>query len=575
MSDKRTYIFKLTGEVEILDPTPPEPEPELPPDPDPIPPPDPDPNPTPDPDPTPPPTIDPPQNGDIQIPYGGKYTSPVQAIPSTGMPEFNGPTVTPTSIEALQQAVNTIEPGGTIDCRGQFFDFGNGGLILPEKSNPLQDYTRILCDEGTVFQGRRSNIISTQGRASYWRFQGPGTLRPEPGVFVWNLAFLGGSADEMKTRNEVPHHFIFDGFNVRGDPGVGCIRGLYINAEKVAVMNGEITDCKAPGNDTQAIVGGNGTKSLLIYNMLLEGAAENVMFGGVPAASAEMLPQDILIMKCRLDKPDEWYAEKADWSIKNVFELKAALRVHLYGCYLETNFVDSQSGQYWLGTPRTGKTVRDAAGNPIIRPDGTPLKTAPFTTVRDVLMEHCHSDSIASGINLFAFDSNGPGDAVQAQNFTFYNNLITRLGRYGHNQAALLQILQQVPNVTLDQITVRRDPENAGGNFIVSSNKAMTVTSDGNPAFGNNNEGPGHLNFTMRSVSADIGQYGIKGGGTGSGMPTLERDFPNAVFEDLHLHSPNGQESLYPDGFATWYDDPANLPDKHDQAALDAAMAVP
>ena len=514
-----------------------------------------------------PPPVDPPASDDIQIPYGGKYDSPVREIPRTGMPEFNGPTVKPLSPEALQQAVNTIQPGGTIDCRGQVFDFGNGRLTFPEKSNPLEDYTRILTDEGTVFQGRVSDIFGTQGRASHWRIQGPGTLRPEPGVFVWNLVNLGGGPDEIAHPEEVPHHFIFDGFNIRGDENVGCIRGLFLNAADSAFMNGEITDCFAPGNDTQAICGSNGTARVLIYNSLCEGAAENIMFGGAPAASAEMQPQDILIMKCRLDKPDLWADEKQDYSIKNNFELKCALRVHLYGCYLETNLVDSQSGQYWLGTPRTGKTIGR-------NPDGTPIKTAPFTTVRDVLMEHCHSDSIASGINLFGFDSNGPGDAVQAQNFTFHNLLFTRLGRYGHNQAALLQILQQVPGVTLDSITVRREPTNPGGNLIVSSNKAMITTPDGNPDFSpENNTGPGHLGFTMRRVSADIGRYGIKGGGTGAGAETLARDFPDGVFEDLHLHSPNGRESLYPEGFATWYDDPADLPDMHDQAALDEAMA--
>jgi hypothetical protein len=77
-------------------------------------------------------------------------------------------------------------------------------------------------------------------------------------------------------------------------------------------------------------------------NNYLEGAGENLMFGGADPSIPDLVPSDIEIRGNPFFKPLSWkighltYAGRP-WSVKNIFELKNARRVLAEGNLLEHN----------------------------------------------------------------------------------------------------------------------------------------------------------------------------------------------------------------------------------------------
>src|SRR5690606_12364223 len=82
---------------------------------------------------------------------------------------------------------------------------------------------------------------------------------------------------------------------------------------------------------------------LKIVNNYLEGAGENIMFGGAAAGLQGVIPSDIEIRRNHCYKPLSWHASDA-WTVKNLFEIKFAQRVLLEGNVLENNWHDAQVG---------------------------------------------------------------------------------------------------------------------------------------------------------------------------------------------------------------------------------------
>jgi uncharacterized protein YjdB len=118
-----------------------------------------------------------------------------------------------------------------------------------------------------------------------------------------------------------------------------CVLG---NGTHVSVLNSSLTGCKHKGFDSQAFVAWNGAGPYWLQGNLLEGAGENVMFGGADSASPDDLPADITIRNNVMRKPPEWFQSKA-WSVKNLFEIKAATRVLVEDNLLENSWADAQN----------------------------------------------------------------------------------------------------------------------------------------------------------------------------------------------------------------------------------------
>jgi hypothetical protein len=161
-------------------------------------------------------------------------------------------------------------------------------------------------------------------------------------------------------------------------------RGIMANSVDVAILGSYIGDIWHD-IDTQAIGCNSGTKRLIVRDCLLEASGENFMAGGADPASADLIPEDILIEDCTLSKHVAW-RDRSDIGNKNLFELKNAKRVTLRRCLLEYSWADAQSGFAIVLTPRNQNN------------------RAPFSTVEDILLEDLTIRHVGAGISMLGRD---------------------------------------------------------------------------------------------------------------------------------------------------------------------------
>ena len=226
---------------------------------------------------------------------------------------------------------------------------------------------------------------------------------------------------------DVPHHVIVERCLIRGDPRRGARRGVALNGAHAAVIDSYIADIKEVGADSQAIAGWNGPGPLKIANNYLEGAGENVMFGGADPSIRDLVPSDIEILRNHMAKPLAWkpgdpaYAGTA-WTVKNIFELKNARRVRVDGNLLEHSWVQAQIGFAVL------LTVRNQDGR------------APWAVVEDVTFVNNVIRGATSGVNIHGRDNTHPSQPTRR--IVIRNNLFVDIGgpRWG-GEGRLFQIV--------------------------------------------------------------------------------------------------------------------------------------
>jgi hypothetical protein len=103
-----------------------------------------------------------------------------------------------------------------------------------------------------------------------------------------------------------PTDITFDRVYVHGHRYKGQKRGMALHGKRISVLNSYISDIKAIGADSQAINGYNGAGPFTIENNYIEGASENVMFGGADPAVRDLVPSDIVVRRNHLFKPLAW-----------------------------------------------------------------------------------------------------------------------------------------------------------------------------------------------------------------------------------------------------------------------------
>jgi hypothetical protein len=102
------------------------------------------------------------------------------------------------------------------------------------------------------------------------------------------------------------YDIVVDRVYAHGHQYKGMKRGISLNTGRAEILNSYISDIKAVNADSQAIAGYNGTGPFRIVNNYLEGAGENIMFGGSDPAVANLVPRDIQIRRNHIFKPLEW-----------------------------------------------------------------------------------------------------------------------------------------------------------------------------------------------------------------------------------------------------------------------------
>ena len=220
----------------------------------------------------------------------------------------------------LQTVLNAALPGDVILLQaGATF---TGNFVLPVKSGATYITIRSAALDSQL---PAAGVRITPAAASLLpKIVAAGTapaLRAPAGSHHWKLQFVEvvantggygdiiqlGSGSQTVAANQ-PHHFILDRVYIHGRPNTGAKRGVALNSGEATIRDSWISDIKSVGQDTQAICGWNGPGPYLIQNNYLEGAAENVMFGGADPAIPNLVPSDIRILRNTFRKPVTWRA---------------------------------------------------------------------------------------------------------------------------------------------------------------------------------------------------------------------------------------------------------------------------
>lgn len=291
----------------------------------------------------------------------------------------------------------------------------------------------------------------------------------------------------------------------------GQHRGVRVDGAGIRIVGCTITNIWKD-IDTQAVVGWDGCRDLIVQDCLLEASGENVLFGGADASSADRMPENILIEGCTLSKPLAWRDQAATTS-KNLFELKAARSVMLRDCTLEYSWEDGQAGFAIVLTPRNN--------------DGG----APWSTIEHVVIEDCVIRHCGSGVQLMGDDDRGPSFAsgrmsdVEIRGCSVEDIDPQAWGGSGR----LFQITRGPQRLVVTDCTL-------SGQHL---NSALTFEDPSVPCEG----------LVFQRTTMPSGEYGIKCPEVAMGAPTLDLYAPGYVWEDMTIVAdPAGNPIAWPPG---------------------------
>jgi hypothetical protein len=439
-----------------------------------------------------------------------------------------GRTIAVTAGGDFQAALNQAQPGDVITLQaGATF---TGNFTLPNKSGAGWVVVRSsIADANLPPQGTRVTpaysavmpkvvspnsdpaVRATTG-AHHFRFIGV-EFGVKPGSFIYEIVNFGADQNSL---SQVPNNLIIDRCYIHGNPTENARRGVNVNSASTAIIDSYISDIHEVGADSQAICGWNGPGPFKIVNNYLEGAGENVMFGGADASIKNLVPSDIEFRLNNVTKQLKWKLGHASyagihWSVKNLFELKNAQRVLVDSNVFEYNWADGQSGFGIVFTPRN-----QSGGSP-------------WSVVADVTFTNNNVRHSGSGFNISGPD-NEAGVSLPSQRVLIRNNLIEDIdGKVWGSPSVsadgrMYQIVGGAEYVTIDHNTGF-----ATGNILTTEtanilNKALVFT---------NNIAPHNT-------------YGVVGTGSPFGTASLDRNFTGYVFQKNVIIG--GQASNYPSG---------------------------
>jgi hypothetical protein len=333
----------------------------------------------------------------------------------------------------FQAALNSANPGDVIMLKsGATF---TGNFTLPNKAGSGWITVRTSTpDSGLPPAGTRivpsyapamSKLVTPNTQPVVKTAQGAHNFRfigIEFGIASGVMTNYGivsvGAGDESLT-SQMPHDLIIDRCYLHGNATGDVSRAVALNSSYSAVIDSYISAIHGVGFDTQAIASWNSPGPLKIVNNYLEGAGENVLFGGADPSLPGLIISDLEIRRNHCFKPMSWNPSDASyqgihWTVKNLFELKNAQRVLVEGNTFENNWTDAQNGTAILFTPRNQ--------------DGT----APWSVVQDVTFRRNIVRNVGGGATVLGTDDERPSQ--QTKRIQIKDNLFDKVGASGRHQ---------------------------------------------------------------------------------------------------------------------------------------------
>jgi|SRR5687768_15194733 len=453
----------------------------------------------------------------------------VQRARRVAAPQRNGSILKLERNGDLQAALDQARPGDTIVLEaGAVY---KGPITLPVKSgsdfitiqssraNDLPEGVRVSPAQSQLFAKVQSAtngepIVKTKPGAHHYKFVGIEFSTTDANVKVYDLIRLGDDRSQS-TLQSVPHHLIIDRSYIHGFKTQEVQRAIALNSAETEILNSYISEAHGKGYDTQAICGWNGPGPFKIINNYLEGAGENVLFGGAPPSIPNLVPTGITIKNNYFFKPLSWYTKDPSyagvrWSVKNLFELKNARQVVVDGNIFENNWTDAQAGRAIVFTPR-------------------PSDSGAWAVIEDVQFTNNIVRNVGSGMLILGADEPPAPTETRLRRVRVANNLWENIDgrRFGSN-GFFLTIINKTEDVTIEHNTAIQT-----GNII---------GTDYAP----------NIRFIYRNNISRHNQYGIFGGGRSIGKDSIAHYFPGSTVTGnvivKEVDAPSNAESLYPPG---------------------------
>lgn len=443
----------------------------------------------------------------------------------------------------LQTALNNAQRGDALVLDSGAVWIGNFTLPAKPGAARISPWVTITSSGALPPPGTRVTYADTLHMATIATSSGGFALSTVDGSFGWrivgihfrtapaaavtppnqNYGIVGFGSFQTTNLALVPSEIILDRSVVHAAPGTNTSRCVALNSGRTAIVDSYLVECRAAGNDAQAILGANGPGPYLIRNNRLEGSGENVMFGGSDPAIVNLVPSDITIRANYFSKPLSWKTIGACGaaqlcSVKNLLEFKNARRVLVEGNVLENSWVASQTG-----TAITVKSTNQSA-------------KAVWSTSQDLTFRYnvIHDADIA--FNIAAHPEINP--VIPAARITVENNLMYNIGTSnGTCGGRAFQLLNNLTSVTIQRNTVvHSSPLCAVGQFLI-----LDSTGPLGPATGVVIDG---------NISTWGGPYGaVAATGKGEGTASLAAFAPGYVWtNNCIIGEPAGSRKLYPAG---------------------------
>lgn len=305
---------------------------------------------------------------------------------------------------------------------------------------------------------------------------------------------LGGDKTETPTPDDLPSGYTFDRVLWMGDPVKGQHRALQPHASNVVVRGCSVHDYFEVGREAQAICGWNGTRFLTIENSNLEAGAQSILIGGAGSASADMVPQNVQIIGCRLAKDPRWRQFPIVPTVKCLFEAKSVMRLAITGTLFEKVWK-----QNWSSGVAIALKSSDQNGD------------APWSACEQVFIEDCAIRDVGTPFSIVGqSDAGHPSERMKnvlIRNLLAYNMGTTEWTGNGRS----IPIVNTPLNLQLDHVTLLSAP----GAYWHS---VLMFTID---ALGSRDGG-----FSLTNSLLEEGEYGVVGQ-PGIGMAGLQANYPS------------------------------------------------
>jgi Bacterial Ig domain len=424
-----------------------------------------------------------------------------QSFVDTSLQAPTGRTIAVSAGGDFQAALNAAQPGDVITLQaGATF---TGPFTLPSKSGSGWITVRSAApDSALPAPGTRSGPsyssampkiivpqlqtdwptpLQTAPGAHHYRLIGI-EVTTAPSMFTYTLVQLGWFETDP---SQLPHHIIIDRCYIHADPVAGARRGVALNGNYLALIDSYVSGIKQVGYDSQAVFGFNGRGPLKIVNNYLEGAGENILFGGAVPRIANSIPSDIEIRQNHLFKPYAWKTSDPDYNVKNLLEVKMGQRILVDGNLFEHTWPSAQQGWAIVITPRTE--------------DGS----APWVVVQDITFTNNVVRDVSMGFDISGVD--GSDSTPRTARVAIRNNLFDNVDGSGYGPGHLLVIPAGISDLIFEHNT--------------SLQNGDIILVDGRPTSG----------FVFRNNIMPHNDYGVTSP-RGTGTATLNQYFPGAIF---------------------------------------------